>query len=268
MLFSSTRVFQLRRTTLSRAATIAIGIKQVVDHSIKVRVKDGKVQTASLKRSLNPFDEIALEEAVRMKEKGTAKELVAITIGPAKGVEVLRSALAMGCDKAIHIVQKDPDAILDSLAVAQVFAALHAELKPDLWLLGKQAIDDDFGCTPPLLAGVLDLPLASFASKVEMKDKRLAVTREVDAGMQMVEVPLPCVLSVDLRLNTPRFLKLPSIMKARKKPIDTRDISSFKIDIPCRFAIQSVVEPAAKKAGERVKSVDELVEKLKSQKLV
>eukprot|EP00796_Vickermania_ingenoplastis_P003713 gene3713-2613_t len=269
-MFVFSRVSLLVRRTVPQRMTIAVGVKQVVDHAIKVRVKDNKPQVATAKKSVNPFDEIALEEAVRFKERGIAKELVAINVGPAKSVDVLRHALAMGCDKAVHVVTDDsPDNALDSLAVARIFAALHAELKPDLWFLGKQAIDGDLGCTPGLLAGMLNVPLASFASKVEMEGATaLRVSREVDAGHQVVEVPLPCVVSVDLRLNTPRFLKLPSIMKARKKPVDTRFLSSLKMEFASSYNITEFMEPVTKKQAVRVSSVEELLEKLRSIKAI
>lgn len=253
---------------------VAVGVKQVVDHSVRVRVgKDGRVQTGNLKKSANPFDEIALEEAARLKEKGVAKELIAISLGPSSSVDVLRHALAMGFDKAIHVVtkDKDQDVQLDSLAVASIFCALHQELKPDMWLLGKQAIDDDCGCTPQLLSGLTQIPLASFASSIKVNEsdkKTVTVVREVDTGSETMVIKTPCVVSVDLRLNTPRFLKLPNIMKARKMPVDVRQFSSFNISASSLLILQHVEELAVQKSCIRVKTVDELLTKLREKKVL
>ncbi|KAK7200444.1 electron transfer flavoprotein [Novymonas esmeraldas] len=249
--------------TLPNYIKVAVCVKRVVDYTIKVRVKDNKVQTANSKMSVNPFDEIAIEEAIQLKERKIASEVVAITIGNKKAEEVLRTAMALGCDKAVHVVV--PDAAAESvepLAIAQILQKLHEEIKPDIWVLGKQAVDGDFGCTAQLLAGLIDAPQGTFASKVDVADKKVTVTREVDAGHQVVELTTPCVLAADLRLNTPRFPKLPNIMKARKKPIDTKDVAALGVDIKPRLTTETVAEPATRKAGVKVKTVDEFYDKL------
>ncbi|RNF10380.1 electron transfer flavoprotein [Trypanosoma conorhini] len=242
---------------------VMVGVKRVVDYTVKVRVKGNKVQSEGLKMSVNPFDEIAIEEAIQLKEKKLADEVIAVTIGNKKAEEVLRTAMALGCDKAIHIVTPDGEAEgLEPLAVAKIFQKLHEEMKPDMWILGKQAVDGDLGTTPQLLAGLLDIPQGTFASKLEVNDGKVRVTREIDAGHQIVELQLPCVIAADLRLNTPRFPKLPNIMKARKKPIDARDVSSLGVDVKPRLAREAVMEPPPRKAGIKVKSVEELYDKL------
>ncbi|EKG03544.1 electron transfer flavoprotein, putative [Trypanosoma cruzi] len=242
---------------------VMVGVKRVVDYTVKVRVKDNKVQCDGLKMSVNPFDEIAIEEAIQMREKKLADEVIAVTIGNKKAEEVLRTAMALGCDKAIHIVTPDGEAEgLEPLVVAKIFQKLHEEIKPDIWILGKQAVDDDLGNTPQLLAGLLEIPQGTFASKVEVSDGKVKVTREIDAGHQVVELQLPCVIAADLRLNTPRFPKLPNIMKARKKPIDSRDVSSLGVDTKPRLVREAVMEPPLRKAGIKVKSVEDLYDKL------
>lgn len=251
----------LRCTSLNYLKVV-VGVKRVLDYTVKVRVKDNQIQ-AGTKMSVNPFDEISIEEAIQLKEKKIATEVIAVTIGNKKADEVLRSAMALGCDKAIHVVVPDADVDkLEPLAVAKVFQKLHEELKPDLWILGKQAVDDDSGSTPQLLAGLADLPQGTFASEVAVDGKKVKVTREVDAGKQVVELDMPCVLAADLRLNTPRFPKLPNIMKARKKPVDLREISSFGVDLTPRLTVKAVEEPPVRKAGVKVKTVDELYNKL------
>lgn len=252
------------KRTLPRYLKVAVTVKQVVDHSIKVRVKNGSINIENSKKSVNPFDEIALEEAVRLKEKGVASELIAISVGNAKSSDALRTALAMGCDKAIHVLTND--AILDSLSIAKILSTLHKELSPNMWLMGKQAIDDDSGCCAQLLGGMLSLPVASFASKIDVANTRVSVTREIDCGAQTVELQMPCIVTADLRLNTPRFLKLPNIMKARKKTIDTRDISSFETTTSLVYI--DVQEPVMSKNTRKVKSIDELLTNLRSLKVV
>ncbi|KAG5503157.1 hypothetical protein GH5_04218 [Leishmania sp. Ghana 2012 LV757] len=248
---------------------VAVCVKRVVDYTVKVRVKDNKVQTANSKMSVNPFDEIAIEEAIQLKEKKIADEVVAITIGTKKAEEVLRTAMALGCDKAVHVVVPDGAAeSMEPLAIAHILQKLHDEIKPDIWLLGKQAVDGDFGCTAQLLAGLLDLPQGTFASKVAVRDNKVTVTREVDAGRQVVELSMPCVLAADLRLNTPRFPKLPNIMKARKKPIDSKDVAALGVDIAPRLTTVTVTEPPTRKAGVKVKTVDEFYEKLREAKVL
>lgn len=245
---------------------VMVGVKRVVDYNVKVRVKDGKVLTEGVKMSPNPFDEIAIEEAVRLKEKKIVTEIIAVTIGEKKSEEVLRTALALGCDKAVHVVTPTNEP-LESLAVAKIFAKLHADIKPDMWLLGKQAVDGDFGVTPQILAGLIDAPQGTFASEVAINDdkKSIKVTREIDAGRQVVNLNLPCVVAADLRLNTPRLPKLPNIMKARKVAIDTRDIASLGVDTKAHLSEVSVVEPESRKAGVKVADVDELYNKLKNE---
>ncbi|KPI89288.1 putative electron transfer flavoprotein [Leptomonas seymouri] len=249
--------------TLPNYLKVAVCVKRVVDYTVKVRVKDNKLQTANSKMSVNPFDEIAIEEAVQLKEKKLATEIVAVTIGNKKAEEVLRTAMALGCDKAVHVVVPDAAAEqVEPLAVAQILQKLHDDIKPDIWILGKQAVDGDFGCTAQLLAGLLGVPQGTFASKIEVKDNAVTVTREVDAGHQVVELTMPCVLAADLRLNTPRFPKLPNIMKARKKPIDTLEVAKLGVDIAPRLTTELVTEPEARKAGVKVKTVDDLYDKL------
>lgn len=242
---------------------VMVGVKRVVDYTVKVRVKDSKIHTDGLKMSVNPFDEIAIEEAIQLKEKKLASEVIAVTIGNKKAEEGLRTAMALGCDKAIHIVTPDGESgWLEPLAVAKIFQKLHEEVKPDMWMLGKQAIDDDVGATAQLLAGLLDVPQGTYASKLEVAGGKVKVTREVDAGHQVVELQLPCVIAADLRLNTPRFPKLPNIMKARKKPIDTRDVSSLGVDLKPRLLTESNTEPPTRKAGIKLKSIEEFYDKL------
>ncbi|KAG5502740.1 hypothetical protein JKF63_04507 [Porcisia hertigi] len=255
--------------TLPNYLKVAVCVKRVVDYTVKVRVKDNKVQTANSKMSVNPFDEIAMEEAIQLREKKVADEVIAITIGNKKADEVLRTALALGCDKAMHVVV--PDAAAESvepLAIAQILQKIHEEIKPDIWILGKQAVDGDFGCTAQLLAGLLDAAQGTFASKVEVKGTKVNVTREVDAGRQVVELSMPCVLAADLRLNTPRFPKLPNIMKARKKPVETRDVATLGVDITPHLTTQTVTEPTIRKAGVKVKTVDEFYNKLHEAKVI
>ena len=245
---------------------VLVAVKRVVDYTVKVRVKDNKVQTDGVKMSTNPFCEIAIEEAIRLKEKKVATEVVAITVGNKKAEEVLRTAMALGCDKAIHIVVPDADALLlEPLAIAKALAKIHEEFKPDIWLLGKQAVDGDFGVTPQLLAGLIDVPQGTYASEVTVKDGKIRVMREIDAGRQVVELSTPCVLAADLRLNQPRFPNLQAIMKARKKPIDTRTIESLSVDAKPRLLSVKVEEPPTRKAGVKVKTVEELYAKLKTE---
>jgi len=256
------------RYSSSHLMKVCVGVKRVVDYTVKIRVKDNAVVTDGVKMSPNPFDEIAIEEAVRLKEKKIATEVIAVSVGPKKSEESLRTALALGADKAVHIVCSDAEAAaLEPLAVAKIFAKLHEEIKPDLWILGKQAIDGDYGMTSQMLAGLLDVPQGTYASKVEVAadKKSVTVTREIDAGRQVVELALPAVLAADLRLNTPRFASLPNIMKARKKPIDTRPIEKVGVDTKPRLATVAVTEPPARKAGIKVKSVGELLDKLRNE---
>ena len=278
-------MFRRSTATLFRQTPVAnmkviVGVKRVVDYTVKVRVKDNKVDINNVKMSVNPFDEIAIEEAIRMKEKKIATEVIAVTIGNKKSDEVLRTALALGADKAIHVVvPEDKATSIEPLAVAKVFAVtlcqpashakvfakLHEELKPDVWMLGKQAVDGDFGVTPQLLAGLIDAPQGTFASAVEVSDNKLKVTREIDAGRQVVELTTPCVLAADLRLNTPRFPNLKNIMKARKMKVESRKIEDLGVSIEKRLTDVAINEPEARKAGVKVKDVEELVDKLKNE---
>jgi electron transfer flavoprotein beta subunit len=228
---------------------------------VKPRVKmDGSgVDLANVKMSMNPFDEIAVEEAIRLKEKGVVTEIVAVSIGPAKAQETLRTALAMGADRAI-LVQTDEE--VEPLAVAKLFAKIAEEEQPQLVILGKQAIDDDNNATGQMLAALLGWPQGTFASKVEVADG-VTVTREVDGGLETVKLKLPAVVTTDLRLNEPRYASLPNIMKAKSKPLATKSPADYGVDVARRLETLKVVEPAKRQAGIKVGSVDELVERLK-----
>ncbi|WP_376961318.1 electron transfer flavoprotein subunit beta/FixA family protein [Azospirillum sp. A26] len=239
-------------------------VKRVVDYNVKVRVKaDGSgVETANVKMSMNPFDEIAVEEAVRLKEAGKATEVVAVSIGPAGAQETLRTALAMGADRAI-LVQTDAE--LQPLAVAKLLRVLVDREAPQLVLLGKQAIDDDCNQTGQMLAALLGWPQGTFASKVVASDSKLAVTREIDGGLETIELTLPAVVTTDLRLNEPRYASLPNIMKAKKKPLDTLTPDALGVDVAPRLTTLKVTEPPRRKGGIKVADVADLVDKLKTE---
>ena len=241
---------------------LLVAVKRVIDFNVKPRVKmDGSgVDLANVKMSMNPFDEIAVEEAIRLKEKGVATEIVAISIGPAKAQETLRTALAMGADRAI-LVQTDEE--VEPLGVAKILAKIAEEEKPDMIVLGKQAIDDDNNATGQMLAALLGWPQGTFASKVEASNGRVKVTREVDGGLETEDLKAPAVVTTDLRLNEPRYASLPNIMKAKSKPLATKTSDELGVDIARRLETIKVVEPAKRQAGIKVDSVDELVEKLK-----
>ena len=243
---------------------VLVPVKRVVDFNVKVRVKpDGSgVDTANVKMSMNPFDEIAVEEAVRLKEKGIAAEIVAVSCGAAACQETLRTALAIGADRAI-LVQSDAE--LQPLAVAKLVAAVVKRESPRLVILGKQAIDDDANQVGQMVAALLDWPQATFASKVEIGGGKAVVKREVDGGLETVEMALPAVITTDLRLNEPRYATLPNIMKAKKKPLDTLDPAGLGVDVAPRLATLKVVEPPKRKGGGRVADVAELVSKLKDE---
>ena len=243
---------------------ILVPVKRVVDYNVKVRVKaDGTgVDIANVKMSMNPFDEIAIEEAVRLKEKGVATEVVAVSCGVAQCTETLRTAMAIGADRAI-LVQTDDE--LQPLAVAKLLAALVAREQPGLVILGKQAIDDDANQTGQMLAALAKLPQATFASKLEVVDGRARVTREVDGGLETLSLSLPALVSTDLRLNEPRYVTLPNIMKAKKKPLETLSPADLGVDTAPRLKTLKVAEPAARKAGIKVGSVAELVDKLRNE---
>ncbi len=243
---------------------IMVPVKRVIDSNVKVRVKsDGSgVDLANVKMSMNPFCEIAVEEAVRIKERGEASEIVAVSIGNAKGQDTLRTALAMGADRAVLV---KTEATVEPLAVAKLLKALVENEKPDLIILGKQAIDDDCNQTGQMLAGLLGAPQGTFASKVALDGDKVKVTREVDGGLETVELSKPAVITTDLRLNEPRYASLPNIMKAKKKPIDETTPETLGVDIAPRLKVLSVAEPKAREAGIRVEDVAALVDKLKNE---
>ncbi|MDO4681946.1 MAG: electron transfer flavoprotein subunit beta/FixA family protein [Lautropia sp.] len=243
---------------------VLVAVKRVVDYNVKVRVKsDGTdVDIANVKMSMNPFDEIAVEEAVRLKEKGVATEVVAVSCGTGASQETLRTAMAIGADRGILV---ETDAELQPLAVAKLLAAVQAKEGAQLILLGKQAIDDDANQTGQMLAALAKLPQGTFASKVEVADGKLTVTREVDGGLETVQMPLPAVVTTDLRLNEPRYVTLPNIMKAKKKPLDKLTPADLGVDPAPRLKTLKVAEPAGRKAGVKVASVDELINKLKTE---
>jgi electron transfer flavoprotein beta subunit len=243
---------------------VLIGIKLVVDANVKIRVwADGSgVETAGLKHSINPFCEIAVEEAVRLKEKGAADEIVVVSIGPAAAQEALRAALAVGADRAIHVLT---DEEVQPLAVAKTLKAIVGKEQPQLVILGKQAIDDDCNQTGQMLATLLGWPQGTFASKVVAGDGGITVTREIDGGLETVELTLPAVVTSDLRLNEPRYASLPNIMKAKKKPLETVKPEDLGVDITPRLKTLKVAEPSRRQAGIKVGSVQELVEKLRNE---
>jgi len=243
---------------------VLVAVKRVVDYNVKVRVKPDNtgVETANVKFSMNPFDEIAIEEAVRLKEAGKATEIVAVSLGVAQSQETLRTALAIGADRAI-LVQSDEE--LQPLAVAKLLKAVVERETPDLVILGKQAIDDDSNQTGQMLAALLGWAQGTFASKVTLGEGSLEVVREVDGGLETVSVKLPAVLTTDLRLNEPRYASLPNIMKAKKKPLDTLTPADLGVDVSPRLVTLKVEEPAKRSAGIKVGSVAELVDKLKNE---
>ncbi|NNG56586.1 electron transfer flavoprotein subunit beta/FixA family protein [Sphingomonas paucimobilis] len=243
---------------------LLVPVKRVVDYNVKIRVKtDGSgVELANVKMSMNPFDEIAVEEALRLKEAGKASEVIAVSIGPAKAEETLRTALAMGADRAILI---ETDETVEPLGVAKLLKAVVTSEEPGLVILGKQAIDDDSNQTGQMLSALTGYPQATFASKVAVGDGTVAVTREVDGGLQTVELKLPAVVTTDLRLNEPRYASLPNIMKAKKKPLDRKSPADLGVDIAPRLKVLKTEEPAGRKAGIKVGSMAELVEKLKTE---
>jgi electron transfer flavoprotein beta subunit len=243
---------------------ILVPVKRVVDYNVKIRVKpDGSgVELANVKMSMNPFDEIAVEEAIRLKEAGKATEIVAVSIGPPQASETIRTALAMGADRGILV---KTDALVEPLAVAKILKALVDAEKPGLVILGKQAIDDDSNQTGQMLAALLGWPQGTFASKVAIEDGSVSVTREVDGGLQTVKLKSPAIVTTDLRLNEPRYASLPNIMKAKKKPIDEKSPSDLGVDVAARLEVLKTVDPPGRKAGVKVASVIELVAKLKNE---
>lgn len=243
---------------------ILVPVKRVVDYNVKVRVKSDQtgVDIANVKMSMNPFDEIAVEEAVRLKEAGTASEVIAVSCGVEKCQDTLRTAMAIGADRGILVKS---DAELQPLAVAKILKALVEKEQPDLIILGKQAIDDDSNQTGQMLAALAELPQATFASKVEVADGKAKVTREVDGGLETIAINLPAVVTTDLRLNEPRYVKLPNIMKAKKKPLDITTPEELSVDVAPRLKTLKVAEPPVRQAGEIVPDVATLVEKLKNE---
>jgi electron transfer flavoprotein beta subunit len=243
---------------------ILVPVKRVVDYNVKIRVKaDGSgVDLANVKMSMNPFDEISVEEAIRLKEAGKATEIVAVSIGPAQAQETIRTALAMGADRGILVKS---DETVEPLAVAKILKGIVEAEKPDLVILGKQAIDDDANQTGQMLAALLGWGQGTFASKVEIDGGNARVTREVDGGLQTVSLKLPAVVTTDLRLNQPRYASLPNIMKAKKKPLDEKTPADYGVDTKPRLKVLKTEEPSGRKAGVKVKTVTELVDKLKNE---
>jgi electron transfer flavoprotein beta subunit len=242
---------------------VLVAVKRVIDYNVKPRVKmDGSgVDLANVKMSMNPFDEIAVEEAIRLKEKGAVTEIVAVSVGPAKAQETLRTALAMGADRAIHVVSEDE---VEPLGVAKLLKAIADEEAPGMIILGKQAIDDDSNQVGQMLGALLGWPQGTFASKVEVAGDTINVTREVDGGLETVALTGPAIVTTDLRLNEPRYASLPNIMKAKSKPMAQKTAAELGVDIAPRLETLKVVEPAKRQAGIKVGSVDELVAKLKT----
>lgn len=243
---------------------VLVAVKRVIDYNVNIRVKaDGSgVETANVKMSMNPFDEIAVEQAIRLKEAGTASEVIAVSIGPAKSQETIRTALAMGADRGI-LIETEGEA--EPLAVAKLLKAVVEKEQPGLVLLGKQAIDDDCNQTGQMLAALLDWAQGTFVSKMELADDTIKVTREVDGGLEKVSLKMPAILTVDLRLNEPRYASLPNIMKAKKKPLETLKPDALGVDITPRLKTLKVTEPPKRQAGVKVSSVAELVDKLRNE---
>ncbi|MBB2972711.1 electron transfer flavoprotein subunit beta/FixA family protein [Mesorhizobium sp. RMAD-H1] len=243
---------------------VIVPVKRVIDANIKPRVKaDGSgVELANVKMTMNPFDEIAVEEAIRLKEAGKVEEIVAVSIGPAQAQETLCTALAMGADRAILV---KADTIVEPLDVAKILKGVAEQEKPELFLLGKQAIDDDANQTGQMLAALLGWAQGTFASSVEIDEGKAMVTREVDGGLQVVELKLPAIVTTDLRLNQPRYASLPSIMKAKKKPLDEKSPADYGVEVKTRLKVLKTEEPAKRKAGIKVASVAELVDRLRNE---
>jgi len=241
---------------------VLVPVKRVVDYNVKIRVKsDGSgVELANVKMSMNPFDEIAIEEAIRLKEAGKVTEIIAVSIGPAQAQETIRTALAMGADRGILVKVDD---LVEPLAVAKILKGIVDAEQPELVILGKQAIDDDANQTGQMLAALLGWSQATFASKVEIADGKAKVTREVDGGLQVIEVKMPAIVTTDLRLNQPRYASLPNIMKAKKKQLDEKTAADYGVDTKPRLKVVKTEEPGGRKAGVKVKTVQELVSALK-----
>jgi electron transfer flavoprotein beta subunit len=240
---------------------VLVAVKRVIDYNVKVRVKADQsgVETANVKMSMNPFDEIGVEEAIRLHEAGKAEEVIAVSLGPQQCQETIRTALAMGADRGIHVKTDDE---LQPLAVAKLLKAVIEVEKPGLVILGKQAIDDDSNQTGQMVAALLGWPQATFASELEIDDNSARITREVDDGLETIDIKVPCVMTTDLRLNEPRYASLPNIMKAKKKPIDEKTPEELGVNIAPRLKTLMVTEPPGREAGIKVESVAELVDKL------
>ncbi|WPZ35727.1 electron transfer flavoprotein subunit beta/FixA family protein [Thalassobaculum sp. OXR-137] len=243
---------------------VLVPVKRVIDYNVKVRVKADQsgVELANVKMSMNPFDEIAVEQAIRLKEAGTATEVIAVSIGPTQAQETIRTALAMGADRGIHVVH---DGEVEPLAVAKMLKSIVEKESPDLCILGKQAIDDDCNQTGQMLSALLGWSQATFASKIELGDGDLTVTREVDGGLETIKVKAPAIVTTDLRLNEPRYASLPNIMKAKKKPIEQMSPSDLGVDPAPRLQTVKVVEPPKREGGAKVADIAELVSKLKNE---
>jgi len=247
---------------------VLVPVKRVIDYNVKVRVKADKsgVDLANVKMSMNPFDEIAVEQAIRLKEAGQAEEVVAVSIGVKQSQETLRTALAMGADRAILVeAAESVDTDIEPLSVAKILQKVIEEEDPGLVIMGKQAIDNDMNATGQMLSALLGWPQATFISKLEFADGDAKVVREVDGGLQAIKVKTPAIVTVDLRLNEPRYASLPNIMKAKKKPLDTKTPADYGVDVSPRLEVVSVAEPPPRKAGVKVGSVPELVDKLKNE---
>ncbi|MBO0664462.1 electron transfer flavoprotein subunit beta/FixA family protein [Jiella sp. MQZ9-1] len=243
---------------------VLVAVKRVVDYNVKIRVKsDGSgVELANVKMSMNPFDEIAVEEAIRLKEAGTASEVIAVSVGPQQSQETIRTALAMGADRGILVKTDQPT---EPLAVAKILKGVVEAESPDLVILGKQAIDDDCNQTGQMLAALLGWSQGTFANQVELSDGAARVTREVDGGLQTVDLTMPAIVTTDLRLNEPRYASLPNIMKAKKKPIEEKSPDDFGVDVSPRLEVLKTEEPKKRGSGVKVASVDELLDKLKNE---
>jgi electron transfer flavoprotein beta subunit len=246
---------------------ILVGVKRAIDYNVRIQIKpDGSgVVTDGVKHSMNPFDEIAVEQAIQWKEAGTADEVVAVTIGADAAAEQLRTALAFGCDRAVHV---KTDEQVQPLTAARVFKAVAEQEQPQVFLMGKQAIDDDANQTGQMTSALLGWPQATFASKIELGEGSAQVTREIDAGLETLEVDLPAVITTDLRLNEPRYLKLPNIMKAKKKPVEDTTFEALGVEAAAMLEVTHTAPPPQREAGVRVESVDELIAKLKEKGLV
>ncbi len=243
---------------------VLVPVKRVLDYNVKARVKSDQsgIDLANVKMSMNPFDEISVEQAVKMKESGAATEAVVVSIGPAKAQETIRTGLAMGMDRGIHVTT---DEDLEPLAVAKILKAICDEEGPELVILGKQAIDNDYGSTGGMLAALMDWPIGSAANSMEQAGSELTVVKEVDGGLQTVKLQMPAIVTTDLRLNEPRYASLPNIMKAKKKPIEAKTPADYGVDTAPRLKTLKVTEPEARKAGIKVEDAAQLVDKLKNE---